>query len=201
MDLYSTIEYMGPIQSRFAPVDFRKNYDKMVLFRHRFGYAVPSREAIEEIASWSKGGKILELGAGRGLWARLLKDAGADVEASDPNPPDSNFYFSHGGIVTDYTFTKVLQISGEDHAKSAGPNDVLMLVWPSHEDSTPEDWQQSALRNFKGRRLVFVGEGETGCTGSPSFWREINHGWKQADKFVHIPTWVGIHDYVMFFSR
>jgi len=206
MDIYAEIEKTGPAKQQTAytnPKGFTlSNYKMMASFRQRFGYAVPSREAIQEIATWSSGRKILELGAGRGLWAKLLQDFGADVEASDPNPPDCNFYFSqYGEKATPHTFTKIIKINGQDHAKSSRPSDVLMLVWPEYEDSTPEDWQQSALKTFKGSRLVFVGESQAGCTGSPSFWKEIKSNWKQLDKCVRIPTWIGIHDYVMFFSR
>src|SRR4051794_21992422 len=48
-----------------------------------FAWAVPSDEAIEEIA---RHGPIVEIGAGTGYWAWLLAQAGADVLAYDRAP-------------------------------------------------------------------------------------------------------------------
>jgi hypothetical protein len=54
--------------------------------RHGFGYAVPTEEALAALAALSP---LLEIGAGVGYWAALLRGRGADVLATDAAPPDA----------------------------------------------------------------------------------------------------------------
>src|SRR5262245_34518575 len=48
-----------------------------------FGFAVPNAEAIAAIAALSP---IVEIGAGTGYWAWMLRNAGVDVIAYDKQP-------------------------------------------------------------------------------------------------------------------
>jgi protein-L-isoaspartate O-methyltransferase len=51
---------------------------------HVYAYAPPNTAALEALLARSP---LLELGAGTGYWARLLRGAGADVLALDIAPP------------------------------------------------------------------------------------------------------------------
>lgn len=67
---------------------------------HVYAYAAPNAAALEALLAQSP---LLELGAGTGYWARLLRGAGADVLALDIAPPGpaaaaANTY--HGRIPT-----------------------------------------------------------------------------------------------------
>src|SRR4051812_25298577 len=61
-----------------------------------YSWAVPSPEAVEEIARHSP---IIEIGAGTGYWAWLLSQAGSDVVACDANvvAPPHWFAVREGG--------------------------------------------------------------------------------------------------------
>jgi hypothetical protein len=52
----------------------------------RYAFAVPTREALETISQYAP---IVELGAGTGYWAWLLRRRGVDCVAYDLAPPDS----------------------------------------------------------------------------------------------------------------
>lgn len=204
-DLYRKILEMGPRQHSEGPYHIfgAEEYGRRSEFTRSMSWAVPTREAIQQILKWSSGGKIIEIGAGRGLWAKLLRDEGALVEASDPNPPDENHFFKNWSNEADrdgHVYDQIERVSGEEHASRSETGDTLMIVWPYFEDSGDSDWQASAVRNFKGDKIVFVGEHEGGATGSPQFWREINKNWTVAGH-VEIPKWAGMHDSVMLFRR
>jgi len=204
-DLYDKILAMGPRTRPTDPhrISWADEYTRRSEFTRSMSWAVPTREVIRQIVKWSSGGKIIEIGAGRGLWAKLLRDEGASVEASDPNPPDENHFFKNWNNQADrdgHVYDSVEKMSGDEHASRSETGDTLMLVWPYLEDSGDADWQASAVRNFKGDKIVFVGESEGGATGSPQFWREIKNNWTIAGH-AEIPQWFGIYDSVMLFRR
>jgi hypothetical protein len=185
-------------------------YNDMKAFRENFSYAIPSREAIQELVQWLGGSKVIEIGAGRGLWARLLSEEGIAVEASDLSQLSKNKFFSpresgagqHGSRSKNHVFFDVKQMSGDDHARQSTTNDTLMMVWPyfSENDDDGEDWQSNALRSFNGSKFIFVGETAGGTTGSPALWREISKNWRH-DGSIDIPRWQMIHDHIQLYVR
>jgi hypothetical protein len=58
-------------------------------FIREFGFAVPTREALDRICEFSP---LLEIGAGSGAWARLLALRGADIIATDPSVESFAFW-------------------------------------------------------------------------------------------------------------
>ena len=62
----------------------------------RYGFAVPSNEALNRIAHCSPAG-VIEIGAGTGYWAHALHARGVNVEAFDIEPPPSphSQWFAH----------------------------------------------------------------------------------------------------------
>lgn len=185
--------------------DLSGEYSRRQQFTHRYGWAVPSRGALKKMKEWIGGGKVIEVGGGRGLWSRLLRGMGVTVEVSDAYGAKENFFlkdrFKEKDEGSDHTWTEVQQMSGEDHAATGGPNDVLMMIWPYMEsEGAKGDWQGEALRRFGGRKFIYVGESEGGATGSPGLWAELNKGWRVVGE-VEIPRWWGMHDWVVFYER
>lgn len=125
-------------------------------FDHAFAHSVPTDEALEAVAdAASKLCGVVELGAGTGYWAALLRARGVDVLAYDVEPPTlecKNRYFSHA-------FTDVLQGSVE---KLGGLQDrALMLVWPYNEDEHDDGsrpWDLDALNRFEGDVVIHCGD-------------------------------------------
>lgn len=186
--------------------NFMDEYNKKEFFINNFSFAIPSKEAIEELVKWIGGSRVIEIGAGRGLWARLLSEEGVSVEASDISHIKDNKFFNFNEQENDdkekhKTYFEIKEISGEEHAKTGTTNDVLMMVWPYFEGSLEkEDWQSLALKNFKGSKFIFIGESEYGATGSPALWNEIRKNWI-TERYISIPNWRGISDAIQLYRR
>ena len=72
------------------------------------GFGVPGEEALEACARYAP---LVEVGAGTGYWAAVLRARGVEVEAFDLHPPDQrlqNEFFSR-------TFTDAAPGAGIDH--------------------------------------------------------------------------------------
>jgi hypothetical protein len=154
--------------------------------RRHYSWAVPNEEALKTIAEHSP---IIELGAGKGYWAHLLQQMGADVVAYDKEPSDADNCFIVGE-----SFTKV----GVGMIRPLGehPNRTLFLCWPYFKGT----FAYRALQAYTGNTLLYVGESWGGCTGGERFHNTLEEKWELA-KTVDIPNWDGIHDYLQVWVR
>jgi hypothetical protein len=130
--------------------------------RRGVSYAIPSREALAALKRLSP---IVECGAGSGYWARMLRDAGADVLAFDSQPPT----VEGNNACACRTFCEVTRADCaalfDEHPDLA--QRTLLMVWPgagvegSAADAAP--WDVLCLTSFiraGGRRVAYVGERE-----------------------------------------
>lgn len=168
----------------------------------RFSWAVPDEGALAAIARWAPKG-VVEIGAGGGYWAGLLRARGVDVVAYDPDPA--------GGTEGWHDGTRWSDVLLGDHTSVIGhPDRTLLLVWPSYS----LDWTDKVLDLYDGDTVVYVGEGDTGCTGSDRMHQILGLGdgfgcWcspgscecspRETARFsevesVEVPQWWGIHD-------
>ncbi|WP_228836238.1 class I SAM-dependent methyltransferase [Nocardia brasiliensis] len=94
-----------------------------------YAYAVPSPETLGWIERFGQGRKVLELGAGRGYWARQLARRGVDVAAFDSEPPDRAENVSFPGA---YGQRDVWHHVGDlvEFATEAQSECLLFLCWP-----------------------------------------------------------------------
>lgn len=184
--------------------DLSGEYSRRQQFTGRYGWAVPTREALGQLKEWVGGGKVIEVGGGRGLWSRLLRGMGVTVEVSDAYGAKENYFLKDRWKAddegSDHTWMEVQKMKGEDHAATGGAGDVLMMIWPYMESSGEVDWQGEALRRFGGRKFIFVGESEGGATGSPELWEELRKGWRTVGE-IEIPRWWGMHDWITLWER
>ncbi len=158
------------------------------IFIERFGFAAPSPEAVKAISQFVGQRKVLEVGAGTGIWARLLSDAGVEVTAVD----DWSGKYSHSMRVG--THYPVERVDGVEAVKRHA-HQALFLCWPDYCDPIAAD----ALKAFRGDRLIYIGEGELGCTGDDRFHKMLDH-WHQTESVV-VPQWPGLHDELTLYKR
>lgn len=128
----------------------------------RYAFATPTDEAVQAIKQAATSG-VVELGAGTGYWARLLHEADVDVVAFDLHPPPSleNEFFPAA-----QPWFPVMP--GDELAVARFPNRLLLLVWPTQD----ETWPATALRVFHdagGEQVAVVGEGAGGRMGDLAF--------------------------------
>lgn len=105
-----------------------------------YAHAVPTEEALAFLKSL---GPVVEVGAGTGYWAALLRARGVQVDAYDN-------WTGYGYSKRD-TFTEVT--TGDASMTKLHPTHTLLLSWPSTHGAA-----STALSNFKGNRLAYVGE-------------------------------------------
>lgn len=163
-------------------------YIRQVLTR-KYSWAIPNEEALATVA---EAGPIVEIGAGTGYWAALMRARGADVIAYDKHPMESGG--NHYHPASRESWTKVEY--GDESAAGKHPDRTLLLSWPVYDEPVA----LNALTAFKGNRVVYIGEGWGGCTGDNKFHTMLDQHWK-LEKSVDIPQWDGIHDWLRVYTR
>lgn len=158
-----------------------------------YAWAVPTDEALDVITRYAP---IVEIGAGTGYWAYLLRERGVDIIAYDLTPPApapaatrSNHY--HEGM---HCWTEV-RAGGARRARRH-PDRTLLLCWPPYA----EPMADVALRSYRGQTVIYIGESEGGCTGDDAFHRRLEENWEETEH-VALPHWHGIHDSLTVYRR
>ena len=180
----SFVKRMGP-----NPEDsFMKKMYKRNIFTNALSWAVPTEECLDAISAFVQSDTIIEVGCGAGFWASLLSLKGVSIIPTDP-------FLSHGSN-GENNFTAVEELSAEQAIEKYQDANVLMILWPSYND----DFAVNALRNFTGNKIVFIGEGQGGCTADDDFYDELSENWEDCNG-ISLPNWEGIHDYCSFYQR
>jgi len=168
---------------------YMKEHYRRRQYINNYGWSVPNIEAIEQIKAFVQNDKVIEVGGGLGLWAKLMRDEGINVTVTDN-------LSSHQEELSRDPFIDVKDMSNEAAMSAYGTHGVLMLVWPPYDDPMANN----TLKKFLGNKLIFVGEGGYGCTGDDSFFCTLAENWEETDD-IDIPQWSGIHDYLTFYVR
>jgi hypothetical protein len=152
----------------------------------RWAWAIPNDEAIAAIAQLSP---IVEIGAGGGYWASLLRQRGATIDCYDANPyPLFNYQVDRSHIA--------IAKGGPERALRHHPDRTLLLCWPSYA----KPWSEEALELHRGEHVAYVGEGKGGCTGTDYFHDLLEERYEEVDA-VAIPQWPGLHDWLSIWRR
>jgi hypothetical protein len=142
-----------------------------------YAYAVPTDLALETIQKY---GPIVEIGAGTGYWARLLKSKGISVAAYDSVPTttegEQNEY--HANVPP---FFPVIRSGVQVVRKTATSS--LFLCFPPPEDTMAFE----AVKLYSGQYVIHVGEWE-GFTGSAEFEKYLYSNFQLLER-VELPNW------------
>lgn len=156
----------------------------------KYSWAIPNEEALSAIARYAP---ILEIGAGTGYWAHLLRQMGVDVVALDSHPPredtDHNSYHPFKA-----TWTHVRKPFGP--GLSVYHKHALFLCWPPYATSMARRW----LLRYPGDTVIYIGEGPSGCNADDSFFFHLERLFEQVEE-VTIPQWPGLHDRMTIWRR
>jgi hypothetical protein len=186
-DLYEQIRHEGPSfypASSWDHFGCHDDYTRRGAFVKRYAWALPSMDAIHDIVRFAAGSAILEIGAGSGLWAALLQMEGVSVIATDSEPWAE-------------TYTKVERLDVAESLAAYPETEVLMLCWPPYGEPVAT----LALAAFTGKRLVYIGEGNGGCTGDDTFHALLEEFWTLENDGAVIPQWPGLHDALYLYRR
>jgi hypothetical protein len=174
--------------------------------KRKYAWAVPNEDALRAIAAVSPRG-VVEIGAGGGYWAMLLRERGVEVIAYDPDPD---------GLKDWHAGRRWSEVLYGDHTAVIGHSDrTLFLCWPEYNKT----WAQEALELYEGETVVYVGEGFGGCTADDQFhallgddvscWHPgddlCDHDWPaplfNETNVVDIPQWCGLYDSLKIYQR
>lgn len=153
-----------------------------------YAWAIPSEEALATIKKY---GPIVEIGAGTGYWAHLLRQRGVDILAYDRNPPPNEGNFHHKNAKC---WTTVEH--GGPGIAAAHSDRTLFLCWPPYDTPMAAD----CLAAYTGKTVIYIGESWGGCTGDNKFFAELDANWEQVEE-VDIPQYSWIHDYLYVYRR
>ncbi|RLF85284.1 hypothetical protein DRN34_04680 [Thermococci archaeon] len=152
----------------------------------RYSWAIPSNEALNIISKYSG---IVEMGAGTGYWSRLLQDMGVSILPFDQHVGEDNTYGHRRSWTTVYR-------GGDEILSKFSPSVNLFMCWPPYDTPMAYD----CLMSFRGKYLIYVGEGYYGCTGDDRFHCELEERWDGV-LYQDIPQWYGLNDGLYIYKR
>ena len=156
-------------------------------FTALISWSIPDENALKAIKEFVGNNKVLEVGAGFGFWSKLLQLCDCDIIPTDN--------FSSYGTSSEKSFTGVEKLESLDAIKFYQNSNVLIMIWPPYNTSMA----YNALTNFKGNKLVFIGE-DRGCNADDDFFEELEQNWIQ-EAIINIRQWDGIHDSLFLYNR
>ena len=128
---------------------------------------------------------VLEVGSGRGFFAKLL-----DLSRFAGKVFPTDAMLSHGSSGPEKKFTFVEELTASDAVDKHKGSDCLLVVWPSQNES----WMTDALRNYRKARgkqqSIFAHIGGPGLTGDKSLYKEIKENWKFCED-IPVLNWPG----------
>ena len=153
-------------------------------FCQHFSWAIPSKQAIKSIKSFVKKDKVLEVGAGLGLWAALMKNKGINIIAT------TTYNLNHTYSIKPRTWINVNIMDNIEAIRSYPEHTCLFVCWG-------DEVLNSSLEEFKGDKIIVIGEEAGGCT---DYLEENDFGFKLVET-IEIPQWSGIHDMIFFYKK
>jgi len=163
-------------------------------FTLRFAWSIPSDEALQAIASASPNG-VLEVGAGNGYWAFLLRSRGIDVLAMDrfPVQDGENPVWTRQSDATvallQRPWTHVQSGNGKD-VGVYGEERTLLLCW---------FYSTQTVQTYRGRTIVFVGEWR-GSERFAELYDALERGWRTRAR-IALPHFYGVADSLWILER
>jgi hypothetical protein len=154
----------------------------------RYAFGIPSDAALEAVARYAP---VVELGAGTGYWAYLLRQRLVDIVAYDLAPPDvaPNAHKFEPRLWTDVAVGGVFVLAA--HVERA-----LFLCWPTWRDAFACD----AVCAYRGATVIYVGEPRGGHTADDGFFDALGRDWQLAER-IPLPHWPGTRDDLTIYRR
>lgn len=158
----------------------------------RYSWAIPTEEALRQIAGLSP---IVEMGAGTGYWASLLKKMGADIVAYDRAPP--------GSLRSLVSACNPWHVGSKQHAKvlhgtpetlKEHSDKTLLLCWPPRGPMA-----RQCLKHWKGQNLVHIGE-FGGFTADLRLQDVVQREFRLVATIM-LPRWPGVNDMMTIWRR
>ena len=165
-------------------------------FRTRYGYVIPTSLVIREILKFTHNETILEIGAGTGLWAHILRNKGQKITPTDLKP--KVYKDTPRELIDKYawfnSFIDVEKLSGIDSVKKYNKHEVLMIVWPEQS----KIWAYETLQLFKGNKFIYVGNKDE--TGDINLLNTLSKDWVE-QKSIKLPNLLNQHNPILYLYK
>jgi hypothetical protein len=155
-----------------------------------YAWGVPNDAALEALARHAP---LVEMGAGTGYWASLLKKRGVDILAFDLCPP-GNGRITRNKWTAPYEYLALM--TGGPNVLPLFRDRTLFLCWPPYDDPFAE----TCLDHYEGEKFVFVGEEKGNSTATDAFYDRLDKEFEEVEK-VKIPNWIGMRDRLVVYRR
>ena len=157
----------------------------------KYCWTIPDPDTVAFVAEHAHGGLVDPM-AGTGYWAYLLAQVGVDVVCYDLNPG--------AALVTNGWHGEDLyaEVCAKDAAEAAAlhPDRTLFLSWPPHA----RDVGARILVAYKGKRVIYIGQGHGRGTGDDQMHRILDTDWTEVDSRKPVQWW-GVYDRVRVYER
>jgi len=156
----------------------------------KYSWAIPTEEAVRKIIDH---GPIVEMGAGTGYWAHLIRLLDGDTIAYDVTPPSNESSLEDWNVWhAGNTFTKVLE--GGPKVLRQHSDRTLFLCWPPLKSSMASE----CLRYWEGKKLIFVGDRDN--TANKGFFKCLKDDFSLTE-VIPIPQWANAQDTMTIWRR
>lgn len=147
-----------------------------------FAHAIPTEEAINEMIKYSP---IVEIFAGSGYWAWILKTRGCEIEPYD-NHSFTKEINNYSLCPYPYYWLKPKTGTPDILKDNKFINYTLFLCWPPDENQGEE--AANCLEYFRGSKLLYIGQNENGKTAGKKYFDILKKDWSQTKK-IELPSW------------
>lgn len=160
----------------------------------RYAHAIPDEDVLTALVAL---GPLIEIGAGTGYWAKLLRDRGVDVLAYDVHPPTTaaheNFFHRNDAAVGT-CWTTVLQ--GGPEQAGLYRDRTLFLCWPP-----PGAMAEQALGVYRGSHVALIYTPQEHILfATPVFFERLRATFA-LQAFIPLPRWSRIEDRLTIWCR
>ena len=190
--------------------DWNSMGQEQVSIRNEYAWSVPTANALSLLA---KHQPLLELGAGAGYWASLLKRMSVDILAVDEKYFQTSFNekakISEGQEISFKYYCEVLQ--GGPEVASKYEDRSLVLMWPDY--SGFGSYALECLQHYQGQKLILIGEWSNSTFGayargiskhgqsfSLEFQSKVEENFQLVEA-LNLPTWPLFLDRLQVFEK
>lgn len=177
-----------------SPETFMHSFTDKQEWNNRGMYAFVSWKWVIPFVKWINGRKCLEVMAGAGWLSLALRQKGVDVIATDN--------MSWHKLKRWKNVTPVEPLSAKKAIEKYGAEiDIMIIGWPYMDDHAY--YALKLLHKLNpNANVVYIGEGDGGCTASPKFFKHFRE--EEDQEFDQVAKeyerFYGMHDY-MFLGR
>ena len=162
-------------------LSYVRDWEVQDAFRHGTSWHLPSEDLVATLVEY---GPILSVGAGYGYTESLALEKGADLIATDIAPNDRNQWCREGKVLC-----KIEEMDAVEAVRHWPERNVFM-AWPPYDTPMAHEVAEAMT---PGRILIYVGEGESGCTGDYAFFKKLDEDFEEIAE-IDIASWFGIYD-------